>query len=185
MNIPLSTTWGVIMDNNLVTRQHTEGLNLGLFRRIPLMLTATTEESRFFIPTDFFVTSAQVEIFKSRLFPFMTREELLKLDIIYPDSTGILGHGLVNAMSEFYFICPARKLAKTFSSLGIPVYKALFSTFNVSLIADHSLGLLNNPFGSTRTPVSHGLDIPFWWSNTIVMGFFGQEKTLARYMSSS
>jgi carboxylesterase type B len=158
MNTPLTTTWGPVVDGKIITRQHTESIKRGQFRKIPIMLTTSNDEALLFLvgfPLD---TKEQANKFARRVFPFMNENDLKTIDKLYP-TTNSFSQPLDDAMSDFYFNCPARRLAKTYAAHKLPVFKGLFS--KVSSNQDYSMGLLNPTFSKKRVPVIHGADVPF------------------------
>jgi Carboxylesterase family len=110
----------------------------------------------------------------------MDTEQLAKLNSMYPlDDSDFPYHNVSQTMTDAFFVCTARKMAKVYSSLGIPVTRCVF---------DHQLELLRLPTNK-KIPVKHAdgtrqlnLDLAFWWGFTLVMTPGGEERELANVM---
>lgn len=165
----LHTSFGPFVDGFFIRRQHHDSLSSGLFRKIPVMINTNIDEAMFFIPTD----SSLIDSFTRKLFPYMTNEEIHRLKTLYPDDgSALVHHNVSQILTDFFFQCPARLLAKTYTDAGLPVFKSLFK---------HELALLTLP-GLSNHGVTHGSDIPFWFQLQSVMIPFGNERQLSRAM---
>lgn len=174
---PVATIWLPIigsdwltLDYNFVPRQQRESLQMGLFRKIPIMITTAADEGGFFIPSKPPKSNEEISAFHKKLFPFMRDEMLVELDILYPPVPSL--KNIAKTMSDYLFNCPARNLAKSYASFNQPVYRGIFN---------HSIGIANLPL-SSKFPVIHGMDLAFWWMQTQIMG--SKEASLSRAMTN-
>ena len=114
--------------------------------------------------------------FKQRLLPFFNTTQIKGLDHLYPDDGNILPfHNISQIIANFYFHCPARKVAKAYSNAGLPVYKSFYK---------HLLGLVNIIEPVRNYGVFHGSDLPMWWQLEAPLGLFG-ERRLSQIMSGA
>jgi carboxylesterase type B len=107
--------------------------------------------------------------FKQRILPFMSAEELIEIDSLYPEEkSGLPSQNVSRLMGDYFFNCPARRLAKTYTSVGLPVFRSRFDhqLFNVSIPILKDVGVL------------HGSDMPYWWKLNPILDETG--KQLAR-----
>lgn len=125
INSPLSTTWGPILDGNIMTMQPYQSLEQGLFRKIPLMMQLAVDEGNFFA-SKYQKTKNEAREFRSRVFGYLNHTERRIFRKLYP----IAGNSFQNlsvAMTDLFFSCPSRKMARIFTEYGLPVHKVILS----------------------------------------------------------
>lgn len=165
VNSPVQTLWGPCIDGSMIKRQNYESLDLGLFTKVPLLISTDADEGTIFLAG--IKSQFEINTYIKRVFPFMSTEQLHTLHQLYPDishnteslSTGnenqirdnILFHNASKAFGDYFFSCPARKLATVYSKAGLPVTRALFR---------HAPGFLN--LLPTKVGATHVSDLPFW-----------------------
>lgn len=170
---PLTTIFQPLLDNKLFTRSPYDALASGQFLRIPLMISTVLDEGNYFTITKVKDLESSIK-FRRSMFKWMTRSEYAQLERIYPNDSEF--HGSSQMLTDFYFACPARRLATTYAKANLPVYKTFMT---------HAVGVLQmfKPFGAC-----HGSDIPFWWQFQAIMtpSLFdiagGQERQLSKAM---
>lgn len=157
MNFYLSTIWGPVIDGVYLQRQQHVSLQLGLVRKIPLLITTNLDEAQFFVPIQGFSAQEMLD-FRDRLFPSLIGN-FTELERLYPSKNeSHLGHNISSASTDFLFQCPARLTAKTFSNFGVPVFRTMFN---------YSSWAAKTAFGSTSA--MHGVDLLFWWQTHFLM----------------
>jgi carboxylesterase type B len=93
------------------------------------MLSTVKDEALFFMADLIFSNATYLAKFRAKLFPFMNDTDFASLDGLYPP-TAYPYEAVASAFSDFYFNCPGRRLAQSYSAAGLPVFKALFSTLD-------------------------------------------------------
>ena len=172
MDSPLTSIYGPVYDGDLIQRPNLESLRLGLYRKIPVLINTNQDEGRYFT-TQYMKTEDYANKWKKRLFGFMNLTDVQGLDRIYPrDDSPLPFNNYSQLLTDFYFQCPGRNLAKSLLRDGVPVYKTMFR---------HQLGLLSLPF-FPKLGVCHGSDIPFWFQFHALMLPWSEERKLSRIM---
>lgn len=89
-NSPLSSIWGKkvltvgpIQDGNLINRAHFRSIELGKFRKVPIMINTNSDEAMFFLP-ELITKPSDFPSMKSRVFPWFSENEMARLDRYYP-----------------------------------------------------------------------------------------------------
>lgn len=178
MHSPIGTAYGPVMDGTFINRQHFESLELGLFRKVPLLITNMRDEGMFFVGSEIVSALMTPYEFIHRTVPFMNQSEFSELHSLYKeDSSGLRNHNDSDVLSDYYFKCPSRAIATAYAKEGLPVIKSFFS----HVIGASYIPLLNMIFKSDLG-ASHGTDLPFWWQFQSIMIPFGQERALSRVM---
>jgi hypothetical protein len=97
--------------------------------------------------TDFAVADKRYnQDFLRGMFPFMNDSQTAELHRLYgPEKHSFHLHNVSQTITDAIFHCTARTLARTYTSHGLPVTRALFS---------HALGVLRFPF-KRHIPVRH------------------------------
>jgi carboxylesterase type B len=154
MKSPITTCYGPILDGKYFTRQHTESLAKGLFRKIPLMINTVRDEGEFFVSSTVETDILSPREFQRRLLPYYTEQELDTLDKLYPVTRDagtphprVAYANLSDIFTEYYFQCPSRKLAQAYASRGLQVFKSYLT---------HSLGIFSNVPAFSRAGPAHG-----------------------------
>jgi carboxylesterase type B len=134
---PLTTCYGVfelilapLLDGRHFTRQISDSLDLGLFRKIPLMINTNLDEGQFFVSLKLVDDlEATQDKYLSRLLPYYSQEDFSNLKNIYTENAPFSesNTGLIKIVSDYMFQCPSRKMAKAYSKFGEPVIKSLFT----------------------------------------------------------
>lgn len=110
--------------------------------------------------------------FRQRILPYYSPQDFKQLEVLYPfEPSGLLAHNLSLVLGDYFFECPANKLAETYSSHKIPVYRTRFSQ---KIDFTQHLPILKD------IGVVHGTDIPFSWLMDGALR--GAEKNLSRVM---
>jgi carboxylesterase type B len=113
-NHSITTIWGPTIDGTLVPRQHFESLRRGGSpRKISIMVTTVPNECDNFLTSQ---ASTDPLGFIRRTFPFMNEQHLEELQRHNPLNVPKPAESVSNAMSDYYFQCPARNEAKTYSA---------------------------------------------------------------------
>ncbi|KAL1606596.1 hypothetical protein SLS60_004001 [Paraconiothyrium brasiliense] len=115
----------------------------GTFYKIPLLISAVTDEGKMFAPKDL-QSNTQFVNFMANLLPGLTRKDLAELEALYPDPSN--GEGpyadhvgkfvstqferISAAYGDYSYICPVQETAHRLAAAGAPVYKARFNTPN-------------------------------------------------------
>ena len=142
------------MDGTFINRQHYESVALGLFRKVPLMISNVLDEGMFFIGARIIWGDMTPTSLKTRLLPYFTKEDHAQLDNLYPTENSVKQyHNLSNVLSDYYFHCPSRRMAIAYRNQGLPVTRTFFKHF---LSAASAISQIKN------MGVVHGSDIPFW-----------------------
>lgn len=172
----LGTAFGPFLEKGFIDQQHHINMKKGLFRKIPLMINTNMNEGSYFAGS-YIANELKIALFEHRLLPFLTPNENLALQSLYPpDSTRNIKYcNASDVLGDFFFQCPSRALAQAYSSQHLPVFKSLFKRkWNV-------LSLVPN-YG-----VPHGSDFLAWWQFSFVMlpWPFNKERELSRQMLDS
>ena len=151
INSPINTIYGPAIDGDWIPRQHHESLELGLFRKVPLMITSDLDEAYvFFINIR---KQAEADKLMRKMFPFMSREDMDQMHKNFPNKPLKLPfYNASEPMSLWLFQCPARRLARAYTNVGLPVYKMLFM---------QPPSMYKLP-GIPKMGVSHVADLVFW-----------------------
>lgn len=183
MSTPFGTAFGPVLDGKFITRQHYESLALGLFRKVPIMLSTTRDEGMYFVGSKIQAGTHAPEDIIQHLIPYLTPEQKKQLHQLYPpDTNSMMYHNVSNVLGEYCFQCPAVRMARAYEAHGLPVTKIMFS----HIIGIQHLSILGGIFKGISGAL-HGGDIPFWWQFKSVLdlgSFEGLEVGLANVMLS-
>jgi carboxylesterase type B len=116
--------WNPVIDSALVQDYTYNAFDNGLFLRIPVMFGDDTNGGTIFTPRS---TSdlAQSNLFLHDQFPFLTIEQLKKIDDLYPNhgpqfpSSGAWWRQVSNAYGDLRYMCPTLFISQAFARYGV------------------------------------------------------------------
>lgn len=137
--------WQPVSPGALMEKRGTQSGVDGTFYKIPLLISSTTDEGKFFTPKNL-TTNEDFTDFVATLLPGLNDDDLADLDALYPDPTNDTGpysksHHIGKwistqfdrigaAYGDYSYICPVQEAASRLAGAGAPVYKARFNTPN-------------------------------------------------------
>ena len=107
LNSAILTSYGPVLDGKFIRRQHFDSLRLGLFRKIPLMVSTTKDEGVFLTRAKILDTKEMTPYeFEHKLFRFFNESDLKVIEKEYShdlSEDGIENYNLSRVATDFYF----------------------------------------------------------------------------------
>lgn len=172
---PLGTIWLPVIDGEFIKRQQWQSLDMGLFVKVPLLMTMANSEAYTFMTK--ISTEKEASFWIKSALPYLGKSDINKIKSFYPEETASDPpfYKSSQIMTDYFFRCQCRALSIAYTRAKVPVTIAVFS---------HTPVLFRKTSTGSRI-VAHGEDLAYIWQTHFAMSHENGEIHLSELFGSA